>query len=165
MTADLVLGVDPGLSGALALVELSTGALVDVLDMPVHRIGSKHALAEYELARVLDDLAARIVEAWLETPTPRPGQGVQSIATSLRNYGVLRGIIVANFVPVHDVAPATWKRAAKLSADKDESRAMAQRMFPGFADRFVRKGDDGRAEAVLIAAHGRLNSYHKPVTA
>lgn len=162
MSSDLILGVDPGLKGALALLDIVTGELVDVLDMPLHSIGGKSTLAEYELARALDEHAARIVEAWIEVPTPRPGQGVGAVATSLRNYGILRGIIVANFIPIHDAPPSVWKRVMKVSGDKDEARAIATAMFPREIARFARAKDDGRAEAALIGVYGRRLSDRAP---
>lgn len=162
MSGDLLLGADPGLKGALAFLDFATGELVDVLDMPVLAIGSKDMLAEYELARRIDDLASRIVEAWVETPTPRPGQAVGAVATSLRNYGVLRGVLVANFLPVHDAPPSVWKREMKVSADKDEARAAASVLFPREVGRWNLKKHDGRAEAALIAVWGRRKSYATP---
>jgi crossover junction endodeoxyribonuclease RuvC len=166
MTGDLILGVDPGLTGALAFVDYLSGDLIEVIDMPVHAKGSKHTLDEYGLGRLLDDYAARIVEAWVEQPTPRPGQAVGHVATSLKNYGVLRGVIVANFVPLHDVAPSAWKKAMRVSGDKDEARAEAAAVFPHDAHRWALKKHDGRAEAVLIAVYGRrlsLRDLHREV--
>lgn len=161
MAGDLILGVDPGLSGALALIDYASGELFDVFDMPTLEIGRKTVLDEYALARLLDEHAARIVEGWSEQPTPRDGQSVQAVGTSLRNYGFVRGVIVANFVPLHDVAPATWKRAMRVTGDKDEARAEASKAFPLASHRWALKKHDGRAEAALIAAYGRWVSFHK----
>jgi crossover junction endodeoxyribonuclease RuvC len=41
-----------------------------------------------------------------------------------------------------------------LSSDKDTSRQLAMQRFPDYAEKFVRKKDDGRAEAALIALYG-----------
>jgi crossover junction endodeoxyribonuclease RuvC len=161
MAGDLILGVDPGLSGALALIDYASGGLVEVVDMPTHDFSKKTVLDEYGLARLLDEHAARIVEAWIEQPTPRAGQGVQQVATSLKNYGFVRGVIVANFVPLHDVAPAAWKRAMRVTGDKDEARAEASKAFPLASHFWALKKHDGRAEAALIAAYGRWVSFHK----
>lgn len=162
MTGDLILGVDPGVSGALAFLDYLTGDLVEVVDMPVHkRAKGGTLLDEYGLARLIDERAARVVEAWTEIPTPRPGNGVANNATSLRNYGIVRGVIVGNFIPLHDVAPVTWKRSMKVTGDKDEARHEASKYWPHASSRWALKGQDGRAEAALIAMHGRKLSLRE----
>lgn len=155
MSGDLILGIDPGLSGALALVDAVSGELVALFDMPVFSLSSGHKIDEYKLARLVDEFGPRVIEAWVEQITPRPGQGVVGVKTSAVGYGLVRGVVVANFIPLHDVAPASWKRAMKVSGDKDEARQAATSYFPKSADRWPLKKHDGRAEAALIAAFGR----------
>ncbi len=69
----------------------------------------------------------------------------------LQEVGLLRGEL-----PIEFVSPRVWKKRMGLTtADKETSRAMAIRMFPLLAKELARKGDDGRAEALLIAEYGR----------
>src|SRR5262249_54063231 len=63
------------------------------------------------------------------------------------------------------VAPAKWKPALHCTADKNVSRAMAKRLFPGSAKLFARAMDDGRAEAALIAYYGLQQQYDRPKVA
>lgn len=153
----MILGIDPGLGGALALYN-PAGDTLCVHDMPTTTRRGKRVVDEYELARIVDAWARQIKQAWLEMATPRPGTGVGILATSLRNYGLIRGVIVANFIPLHDVPPATWKRAMGVTKDKATSRAKACELLPEHAPLFRRVKDSDRAEAALIALYGARQS-------
>ncbi len=98
-------------------------------------------------------LLRRIREVWLEQVGTRPGEGAVGAFSFGRGYGLLRGVCAANFLTIIDVTPATWKAAMKVRGDKDESRARASALFPRHGQLWPLK-HDGRAEAVLIAAHG-----------
>jgi crossover junction endodeoxyribonuclease RuvC len=155
MTANLILGIDPGLDGALAFVDLHTGALADVFDVPTLQLKNKRELDEYRLGGLIDEHAARIVDAWIESAWPRPGEANTLSFAFGRNYGQLRGVVAANFIPLHDASPAGWKRSMGVTGDKDESRKAASIMWPAEAGRWPAKKHHGRAEACLIAAYGR----------
>lgn len=147
----MILGIDPGLSGALALYR-ADGSL-EIADMPTLQL-KKRVINEYALARIIDDWSGSVREVWLEQVGVRPGEGAVGAFAFGRGYGLIRGLCAASFLPIVDVAPATWKRALKLTGDKDAARAQASALFPAYASQFVRKKDDGRAEAALIALHG-----------
>lgn len=152
----IVLGVDPGLSGALALLDTDTG-IFDIIDMPVHRL-ARNGKAKNELA--LYDLAAWITTkpdaAYVERVGSMPGQGVSSCFSFGKSTGAVLGIIAARQIPITEVAPVTWKRALGISsgAGKDASRALISRLYPKQAALFSRVKDDGRADAALIALWG-----------
>ncbi len=140
----ITVGVDPGLSGAIALVD-SYGVLVDVYDMPV--------LNRNVSPQLLHDL-----DAWdecgpvvIEDVHSMPKQGVASSFKFGRSKGVVEGYFAALAMPIRYVAPSVWKRDLKLSKDKGASRERAVELWPGKASLFARVKDDGRAEAALIA--------------
>lgn len=145
------LGIDPGLSGALALLE---GEALEVHDIPTLQIGTKRQIDEYALARLIDALSHRVKEVWLEQVGTRPGEGAVGAFSFGKGYGLIRGVCAANFLPIHDVTPATWKRALRVSGDKDEARARASALFPRHGQNWPLKKHDGRAEASLIALYG-----------
>lgn len=151
-----ILGIDPGLSGALALYDID-GAL-EVMDIPTLQLRTKRVIDEYALARIIDNWSSRVREVWLEQVGVRPGEGAVGAFTFGRGYGALRGICAANFLPIMDVTPATWKAALKVRGDKDESRLRASTMFPRHGGLWPLKKHDGRAEAALIALHGMRQS-------
>lgn len=148
------LGIDPGLTGALALYDAGADTL-DVADIPTFRVGTKHLLDAHGLARIVDDwTAGKTVSVWLEFVASSPQMGVASSFKFGEGYGVVQGILAANFLRVERVTPASWKRAMKLPADKEASRAMACRLFPRHSALFALKKHHGRAEAALLALHG-----------
>ncbi|MCP1931800.1 hypothetical protein [Bradyrhizobium elkanii] len=143
-----ILGIDPGMSGAIAFYFPDHPERVSVEDMPI-AAGDVDAV----------NLAKRVVAmapdlAFLERVGAMPGQGVSSTFKFGRAYGVVLGVIGAATIPLHLVTPAKWKAHLRLSADKEEARALALRLFPACGDHFKRKKDHGRAEAALIARYG-----------
>lgn len=155
----LILGVDPGLSGALALV--SDRGLERVEDMPTLALsrGGK-ARREPDLvqlgAMVGGWAALGIDAAYVEQVGAMPGQGVSSMFAFGKVYGAILGVLAANCIPTHHVVPGTWKKAVgiKPGAGKDASRAKALQLWPAQGALFARVKDDGRAEASLIGLYG-----------
>lgn len=156
-----ILGIDPGLSGALALYTPATDASpvgIEVIDMPTHEITvnkrKKKAIDLYALATWLDVRRADIRFAVIEDVHSMPAQGVTSSFNFGFAAGSVQGAVAANLIPMRLVRPSTWKANMGLTADKDSSRRLASQKFPAFAALWARKMDDGRAEAVLLAVFG-----------
>lgn len=154
----LVIGVDVGLSGALAA--LGSGGLVGVADMPVMARGAGAG----RVKRQVDPAAlAELLTGWadggrdevlvvVERVASMPGQGVASMLSLGDSLGCVRGIIAAKRYPLAWVTAREWKARYRLGADKELSRARAIELYPG-AD-LAWKKDHGRAEAILIARYG-----------
>ena len=124
--------------------------LVAVEDMPVvDKLISEVLFAE--LCRHLAATHGAPDVCVIERVSAMPRQGVSSTFKFGTAYGIQRAVPAALGWPVEHVTPQHWKRAMRLSADKDESRRRAIELWPTVADRFARKRDDGRAEAALIA--------------
>lgn len=153
----IILGVDPGLSGALAFFDTDAREF-KIHDMPILRLTrngkAKSELDLYEIARLID--AAKVDSAFVERVGSMPGQGVSSSFAFGKSTGAILGIIAAYFIPVTEVAPVTWRRGVGITnrAGKDASRALISRMCPKQSASFSRVKDDGRAEAALIAMWG-----------
>ena len=150
MSGPVILGVDPGKTGALAW-HSGAGGLV-VHDMP-DLTGA--ALAACLADLILED--GRPAEAWVEKVGAMPKQGVASTWKFAEGYGVILGVLGVLQVPVRLVTPAAWKKAAGLGKDKNASRQRAVELWPHCSHLFARVKDDGRAEAALIARHGWTN--------
>lgn len=146
-----VLGVDPGISGGLALLDVDLGLLV-VRDMPVVTVGKSRLLSEGELTRIIGNWEPTI--AWVERVHSMPKQGVASTFSFGMNYGLVRGVLAGLRVRTLLVTPQEWKRLFRLGADKRESRVKAALLFPSNAGDFAKVKDDGRAEAALLALFG-----------
>ena len=150
----MILGIDPGLGGALALYEPKPLNVI-VVDMPVLQL-KKKALDLYALARWFDIHAGLITRAIIEDPHAMPGQGVSSMFKFGHACGVVQAMTAAHFVPMRLVSPSHWKQRMQVTADKDSSRLRASQLFPAFSHLWFRSRDDGRAEAVLIAVFGAM---------
>jgi hypothetical protein len=147
----IALGIDPGASGAVAALD-EHGNLLWLDDMP---FADGAVLAPVLAELVLRGDGPRV--AWVERAQSMPGMGVAGAFRYGTGYGVVLGVLGALSIPLHTVRPNEWKRDAGLiGADKDASRRRACELWPGHAERFARKRDDGRAEAALIARHGWL---------
>jgi crossover junction endodeoxyribonuclease RuvC len=145
MNPPIILGCDPGLTGAIAALDNATGALLWVEDMPVvDRLVNAAELADWLRGELIHAAA-------VEQVASRPGQGVASTFKFGQTHGTLLGVLGALSVPVVHVTPAKWKRTFGLTSDKERSRRMAIELWPTMAGHFARKRDDGRAEAALIA--------------
>jgi crossover junction endodeoxyribonuclease RuvC len=158
---EVIVGIDPGLDGALAFLP-TDGSLPWVIDMPTVTVsGSKRNQRHCEPAQIAHEIKSAQLDyrltAAVETQHAMPGQGVSSCYTIGEGYGAIVGVLSALGVAYAKVAPAKWKRDMGLPvhADKDDSRAMALRLWPQMAGRLTRERDHGRAEALLIAEHFR----------
>lgn len=144
----IVMAVDPGLSGACAFYFPMVPGRIAVDDIPV----AGGEININELARLIR--IHRPTLAVVEKAQAMPKNGAVSMFNYGRSYGDVRGVIGAMEVPMHFVTPANWKRHFGLTADKEECRLRAIRMFPSVAEQFKLKRHHGRAEAALIALYG-----------
>lgn len=159
------MGIDPGLTGAIAIIERTPGKryFIEIHDMPVHKlkIGKSiksrvdvHALADILYCNPAVRAAGGAPTVFIEDVTASPQMGVTSAFQFGLSYGLLQGIIAANKLVINRVTPAKWKKDMKLTANKDVSRRRASELFPDYAHLWPRAMDDGRAEAVLLACWG-----------
>lgn len=142
-----VLGIDPGLSGAIAFYFPSEPALIKADDVPVAGNEIDVATLAQRLAQMRPDVCI------IERVGAMPKQGVASTFKFGVAFGMVRGVVAAAGIPMHLVTPPVWKRHFHLDSDKEKARALALRLWPSSAC-FSRKKDHGRAEASLIARYG-----------
>jgi len=148
-----ILGIDPGIHGALALIEINDGAapqLVNVLDVPVIGTGAKERV---NTMLVRDWLAQHNPDhALIERAGSMPKQGVASTFKYARAVGSLETVVACSDIPYSLIEPAVWKKAFGLRGkDKEGARQKAIATFPAAHALFARKMDHQRAEAALIA--------------
>ena len=157
----LTIGIDPGLTGAIAAVDRER--LVWVIDMPtvnnqvaVPLLDQLYNPNEYGPWDLCGDEPVAI-----EHVHSMPKQGVASTFAFGKAYGVVLGYMSANGHRITHVAPTEWKRTFTLTGkDKDAARLLAIELWPDMANMFSRKKDCGRADAALIALHHARNNYH-----
>lgn len=156
----LIVGVDPGLSGAVAF--LNDGELLHVQDLPTvevgHGKGTRKELAPALLHDMLVHTEIRIAKAIVEHVGASPQMGTTSAFRFGENFGAIVAVLACCGIRTELVRPQVWKKAMKLGADKSLSRAMALKLWPDQSQYFARVKDDGRAEAALIAEWARLHT-------
>lgn len=160
----LVLGIDPGFSGALAWVRAfpapAPPVLLAVADMPTFAVThgrTKSLRSSLNLAALADLLDGPLFGTpdlvVIEEVHALPKQGLTSTFRFGFGAGALAGAVAARKLPLSYLTPQQWKPQAGLrgGAVKGESRQRATQLFPTHAAQFARVKDDGRADAALIA--------------
>lgn len=151
-----ILGIDPGSSGAIAVLTES-GKFIDVQDMPTvaaNKSSNRQMVSPIDLAKLIRNQmvnAPADVVAITEGVNAMPGQGVSSVFAFGKSYGILLGVLAALGISTHIVSPQRWKSFYSLGREKDQSRELAQRMWPDAPLNL--KKHHGRAEALLLAKY------------
>jgi len=152
-----IAGIDPGKSGALALLHSDGSA--QFFDVPIIKLRGKDRPAWTEWANTwIDALRWASPDAVvIEDVSARPGQGVTSMFTFGRSLGFVHALVVSTVeCPVHFVTPSVWKaKLGLLNSGKGASREICRTLYPSTTSRVARVKDDGRAEALLLAHYGR----------
>lgn len=158
----ILLGIDPGLRGALTILSAPRGGrevVKDCIDIPV--VGS-------DAQQTVDTNA---VLSFIQR-TPPDYAFIESAVSMLTDnrwgllkYGIAWGILWACVdglgLPIERASPVAWKNYHGLGrkkgidkVPKDASRELALRKFPEAASLLSRKMDHNRAESALIASYG-----------
>lgn len=149
-----VLGIDPGSSGAVAVLNPRGNAL-EVVDVP-----TVLAYKSSKTRRMLDASGfARMVAKFVQSSSPliavvedvraMPGQGVASMFSFGKSFGIALGVLAALQISTELVPPERWKKHFRLGKDKEQARALATRLYPTVE--LELKKHQNRAEALLIA--------------
>ena len=153
----LIIGIDPGISGAICFFE--NGEIKDVIDMPSMAEGKKNkkqingSQLFNELEIRVKDLQKKNIAVVVERVSAMPGQGVTSMFNFGQSYGVIKGICSAMQLPIFFISPSKWKKYYNLiKTSKDASRAKVIEIFPYISSKLQKKKDSNKAEAILIAS-------------
>ena len=151
-----ILGIDPGLSGGISVLE--DQKVLGIFDMPVMAEGKKNKrqLNSAQLVNIIkentrsDDEVVIIVEQ----VNAMPGQGVTSMFNFGQTFGAIKGICAAMSLPIFFVRPSKWKKHFELiNASKDSSRTKVIEMYPHLSNQLAKKKDVNKSDAILIARY------------
>ena len=173
MTFRVTLGIDPGQSGAIAI--LADGEPTGFIDIPtVERdIGKGLAIDAFSLAALLRGVLqlhpgahfSAVLEYVNAMPATKGQPGEQRAAMGSSSafrfgegYGVVKGVLATLGVRWQLVFPARWKahHGVGNKQPKDAARLRAIALAPSMALQLARKKDIGRADALLIAYYGEF---------
>lgn len=146
----IYIGIDPGLHGAIAILD-HRGTPIEMHDMPLDE-------GTYDPRMVYHYLHQCCTARQQKYESKVIGiEAVYRFPKISMGFGLLVG--VASVVPhstVIKIPPRRWQKWWEIKkADKNLSRELASKRFPGYADRLARKMDHNRAEALLIAEYTR----------
>lgn len=140
------LGIDPGVSGGLALIEDRELVMAD-----------KMPTSEVELCKWMETVQICYKpQAVIEVVHAMPRQGVKSMFTFGRAYGAVRLATLCKGIPLDECRPREWQKALGISPKKPNEtktqwkkrlQAKAHQLFPRAAEKITLQ----IADAVLIA--------------
>ena len=151
-----IVGIDPGLSGAIAILE--NNKVLNLFDIPVMSEGKKNK-RQLNSALLVSLLRENInkneeVVVVVEQVNAMPGQGVTSMFNFGQSFGIIKGICAALSLPIYFVRPTKWKKHFNLiKTNKDASRTKVIEVYPEISSKLHRKKDSNRADAILIALY------------
>lgn len=157
-----VLGLDPGLRGAAAII-FDDGS-VWYEPMPTLSIEKGEILNIPELKCMLQMRKEAISCAFLEKVSAMPGQGVSSTFKFGRTYGAIEAVLSCLEIPYQLVTPQKWTKVLHAGVEggdpKQRSLIAVTRLFPGISLTIGkgRKPHDGIVDALMIAEYGRRSN-------
>ncbi len=171
----IIIGIDPGLSGGIAVLNGYHGP---VSVEPIRTQKSKSGRLEYNIHGIVSGLRPgseeirRRVRAFVEKVGPMPpmiarGGGGFAGNGGIANYQrgrasmLFEALLAALGIEYHLVGPKQWQdEMLPLTGGDTKARSIirARELFPDvslFASARSRKASDGLADALLLAEHGR----------
>jgi crossover junction endodeoxyribonuclease RuvC len=155
----ICVGIDVGLSGAIAFFDIKAGAL-SVFDMPVVEVlrggKKKKEVCARSLAHMFRDKANADMRIFIERVNAMSGQGVTSVFSFGRSAGVVDGVVSWTQAQITLITPQVWQKAVGVRDGKDGSRLRAMELFPAYSELFRLKKAHGRSDAALISYYGAM---------
>lgn len=155
-------GIDPGVSGAVAAVGPNS---CDVEDIPTVEMGGTGRTVRKIDGLALAKMLRRFVPAGeacmvvLEDVHVMPSSKSGSAANTslLHSKGVIEGVLAVLRMQTELVNSRKWKGMYGLDSDKKASLEKARTLYPVLAkSRLARVADHNRAEGLLLAHYGKV---------
>jgi crossover junction endodeoxyribonuclease RuvC len=152
----IIFGIDPGVSGAISILE--DKKILEVFEIPTMIDGKKNK-RQINGSQVVNLMkkylnGTKEVIVVVEHVNAMPGQGVTSMFNFGQSFGIIKGICAALNLPIYFVRPAKWKKHFDLlKTNKDASRTKAIQIYPEISEKISKKKDSNKADAILIARY------------
>ncbi len=160
----LYVGIDPGLDGAIAVLD-ERGRILSVQDMPVLVKKGKGKKRLYEETVLLSQLES-VRKLFEETPDAEMTVAIENQHAMPKNgsvggfsqgygFGLLIMALTALGLSYTKVSSVSWKKALAIPAGSDKTADLvrARQLWP--KAELARQKDNGRADALLIAEFAR----------
>lgn len=158
-----ILGIDPGLKGAICFIPLDSKEDVYVYDMPVQsvKVGNKlkRRINVHKLYEIVSFYTKEfnICYSAIEEQHSRPGGTRQSSDTLMLNYGCLLACLQICDIRFKEYHPQTWQKLSKPVDEEEEldgkelSMHIAEELFPN-----VEISRHDIADALLIGQAAKM---------
>lgn len=146
--SEFYLGIDPGKSGGLALID-SKGKILSLKTMPETEADTLFCVGSMQVkSNVASKAGDFSIRSVIESVRGFLGEGTEAPGSAMFNfgwnYGGLRMAMIASGLSFEDVPPQVWQKALKIPSRKKEGRkykethaafknrlkAKAQQLFP-----------------------------------
>ena len=162
----IYIGIDNGLSGAIAFI---SGNDAIAIDMPIITMKKgKKTKREYDIPSIKAIFENKMIEAGnndaflfatLEQSQAFPKQGGVSNYTTGYCFGLMRGLLAGMEISLQTVHPRVWQKEffkGKAGESKRLSYQVANALFPKVELKTPRgRTLDGRSDSILLAEFGR----------
>lgn len=172
MHQDVTVGIDPGLDGAIAILNgkvadrvtdvIDTSLAVVIHDAPTFDAKTGRSYDIQAMLGILRNCGPNTL-VFLEKVHSMPDQGVASSFKFGEGFGIWQGILAALGLPHILVTPQRWKKICLADVQKNNDAAEAAhaaRLYPS-ASALIRgpRGGlkTGRVDALLIAHYGLVS--------
>jgi len=153
----VIIGIDNGISGALAAISAHHGLVIDKMLMPTRPSGKSRECNALTLCRWLETFESSRIAVCLETPS-KHSPGLLALCSMWDCYGAIRGVLESCGIQHARIAPQTWQSALLGKVPKGETkaaaRAKAAQIWPEeqwLATPRSKKPHEGYVDAALIA--------------
>ena len=161
-----VLGIDPDLNGAMALVVTNDQERTRVIDLPTQVLTiNRKTRVKFDEPRLYSMILGfgKVDLVLVEEPFISPFASKLAISTSYYNYGWFCGMLAASGRSFKSVKPKIWQRQVgivdtKRASTKAKCYEIASRLYPWIEFTEGRKTYYGRADALMIATFGLQNN-------
>ena len=162
------IGLDPGVSGAIAIVSSTLAYVVDIPTRPIRNSNGNIVQvidldAAVTLCREIIGNSPIGLIAFATEKSSTYNQAARNAVTAHTPRVAIEAILATLGVTQRfQFAPVTWKAAYKLSKNKAQSMALVQELYPGISLKDRATAD--RSEAILIARYGLHVATGQPST-
>lgn len=160
----IYIGIDNGVSGALAAISASHGLIIGKIPMPISK------------ARKGNEIDVRAVHLWITEVTggnlsnatyiieePGGSKSSKAACSMAGSFHAMRALFDVKFLRWHRITPQEWQKkmlpGCATGDTKPRSLAKARQLWPDetwLATERSKKPNDGMIDAALIAEYARL---------
>jgi len=157
----VVIGIDPGLRGAVAVLGVNDRKFTASFTMPIAKVGKRNQIDLSVIIRLFTTFRSTfdIQLLAIEHPQTFPGEGAVGAFSYGQGFGMILGVLRTLAVPYSTIKPQAWKADSLSGTQRDKAAAVSfvSSLFPNVnlcPGRSV-KPHDGIADAFCIAEHAR----------